>query len=335
MQGLKNLGSTCAINSLIQIICRTTSLRNIFLNSNIAENTLSFELREIIDLMHNQKHSLSPNKFVSHLYHHMNGIFQIGEQIDIGELWMILFDKLSNEIAYDTNIVVVSDFELDKNINITDNNGLSLSEDLHVYCQQTIEKFNNHKTSAFIETNQGIILRITKCNYCNNTLYNFEPFISIELDIPDIGECPTIATMLRNYLKTQECSGDWKCDHCHCNGSYTKTLKLWKMPQVLVFIIKRFSNITQKNSKSVNVNTKLSIKKGSIICDMETEHNYICTSMALHHGSLFGGHYCALCNVDDKFIHYDDINISVVDDTSVDKIFQKNSAVYMVVYSVF
>jgi len=47
MQGLENLGLTCAANSLIQMMCRNNNIRNIILEDNIPHNTLSHELKEI------------------------------------------------------------------------------------------------------------------------------------------------------------------------------------------------------------------------------------------------------------------------------------------------
>ena len=44
------------------------------------------------DLMYNKNVSLSPNKFIDNLYKNLT-IFNRGEQIDIGELWIFLFDK--------------------------------------------------------------------------------------------------------------------------------------------------------------------------------------------------------------------------------------------------
>ncbi|WP_396189851.1 hypothetical protein, partial [Flavobacterium sp.] len=98
MQGLQNLGSTCAINSLIQIICREPKLRNTILETDINDDTLLGNLKEIIHLMHNENKSLAPGKFIGKLFKSMDGIFRMGEQIDIGELWMFLFDKITNEI---------------------------------------------------------------------------------------------------------------------------------------------------------------------------------------------------------------------------------------------
>ena len=71
-------------------------------------------------------------------------------------------------------------------------------------------------------------LNILKCNKCQTTLFNFEPFISIPLDIIT-EKVPTITSMLRNFLKIQEHNGDWKCEKCNEYHSYTKTIKLWKL----------------------------------------------------------------------------------------------------------
>ena len=337
MQGLQNLGSTCAVNSLIQIICRTSHLRNIILNTKMQPNTLSNELKEILDMMHNKGHSLCPRKFVKQLYQHLD-VFRLGEQIDIGELWMFLFDKLASEQEICIDVPRHQTISLD-NLQIIDNESLSTSKDLIIHCDQTIAKMNNNKTSKWLESSQGIMLGIIQCDKCNHTLYNFEPFISIPLDIPEDFEetsppsPPSISVMFRNYLKPQKCNGDWKCDKCNEMTDYTKLMKLWKMPQVLTFIIKRFTTISMKNNKPIHINKNMYIKTGSILCDPSSQISYTCSSFALHFGNLQGGHYCCVCKVDDKNIFYDDLNISVLDTDVVEKQHANNRDAYMIVYS--
>ena len=332
MQGLQNLGSTCAINSLIQIICRNDHLRQIILNDEIPNGTLSSELKEILDMMHNNNHSLSPRKFVSHLYKHFEGVFQQGEQIDIGELWMFLFDKLATELAH--NIVDINTENVNTVINIDtlDNISMASHTGLHLQCQNTMNKFNNNKTSKWLDTSQGIMLSITKCNECNDSHYNFEPFITIPLDIPQEGSV-SIAMMFRNYLKAQISCGDWKCSKCAKCTEYTKYLKIWKMPKVLVFIIKRFSNIHTKIRTPISINKTLSVKKGSILADIAQDYKYECSSIGYHFGDLFGGHYCALCKIDDKYILYDDLSINIINEEQTKKAFDKSDDCYMLVYT--
>ena len=331
MQGLENLGSTCAVNSLIQMMCRNDIMRNIILQDNIPKNTLSHELKEIFDLMYNQNHSLSPKKFIKNLYDYIN-VFEIGEQIDICELWMFLFDKLVSEQSSDANSVDENEYSPD-NINFIDNLSLSNCNTLSMYCENTIQRMNNNKSCELLQSTQGIFLRMIKCDNCNNVLYNFEPFISIELDIPNGMKNPSITEMLRNFLKTVKCSDDWKCEKCNDCSSYTKILKMWKMPTNLVFVVKRFHGLDSKNTNPIHINQNINIKKGSIISDSTQDKIYKCVSMALHYGSLSGGHYCALCKVGDKHILYDDINIRDINNSNINKIYENNKNAYMIFYS--
>jgi len=331
MQGLQNLGSTCAINSLIQIICRTKQLRETILNHEPSSaDSLVYQLKEILDMMHNQNHSLSPKKFVNHLYRYFDGIFQPGEQIDVGELWMFLFDKISVECGIDIPQYIHEDSI--ESLLDNSNSNLSRCTYLHNKCDQAISKINNYKTSPWLESCQGIMLNMIKCHDCGEMLYNFEPFTTIPLDITD-NELPSVASMFRNCLKPQICSGDWKCEKCNKFTTYTKSLKLWKMPPVLMFIIKRFMNIHQKNTKPIKINTKLCIRQGSIICSMSEDYTYNCTSLALHYGNLSGGHYCALCQNNENFVLYDDLNMTIIPSENMQASFDKNTEAYLIVYS--
>jgi ubiquitin C-terminal hydrolase len=332
MQGLQNLGATCAVNSLIQIICRTDYLRDIILNSEVSPDTLTAELKEILHMMHHGNHHVSPGKFLTHLYRHFDGIFRRGEQMDIGELWMFLFDRLASELAHHST-------EVDDNIRTVDldtyNNAMMASDpDLQKHCLVTMNRFNNNKTSAWLDTSQGIMLNIIKCNKCTNIVYNFEPFISIAVDIPEDDDLHTIAEMFRNYLKAQICDEHWKCDKCNQSTSYTKQLKIWKMPNVLIFIIKRFANMHMKNTKPIIINKSICVKKGSILNDMSKDYNYKCTAMGYHLGGLYGGHYFSICNLpDDKYVLYDDLNVNIISDEKINGIFDCNKDAYMLVYT--
>lgn len=334
MQGLQNLGSTCAINSLIQIICRTDQLRSTILNNNVPENSLSAELKDILHLMHNCNHSLSPKKFIVHLFQHL-GAFQMGEQIDIGELWMFLFDKLANEMGEDLIVIKDESLEYDElsYCDIYDNNKIANNKKIIELCESNMLKYNNNKTSKWLDTSQGIMLSIIKCDSCDNIEYIFEPFISISLDFPESHEIPSIASMFRNYLKTQTACEGWNCDKCKKYSTYTKSLKIWKMPKVLIFVIKRFINIHSKNNDPVCINKTLCIKKGSVLSDLHIDYNYKCDSMAYHLGNMTGGHYCAISRVNDNYILYDDLNVNIINTEQIENIFQSNRDAYMLVYS--
>lgn len=340
MQGLENLGSTCAINSLIQIICRTKDLRYVLLEDNIPPNTLSSELKEILDMMHNQNHSLSPKKFINSVYRFLEGIFRRGEQIDIVELWMFIYNKIAEELGKPLQYCAPKNHVLDDIIadNICksesiDTISLSQNKQLSIHCDSVIQNMNEYKTSLWQDINQGIFLGILQCKKCSKCIFNFEPFINISLDLCENNDIESIASMFRNYLKPQTHEGDWKCEHCNEKTPYTKSLKIWKLPKVIIFTINRFKNARQKNTKPISINKTLCVKKGSIVTNLNEDITYKATSFGMHYGNLFGGHYCAVCNVDDQFIFYDDLNISVIKKENEKKIYQNNRDAYMIVYS--
>ena len=68
--------------------------------------------------------------------------------------------------------------------------------------------------------------------------------------------------------------------------------------------------------------------KGIVLSDSLNEKKYKLSSLALHIGNVSSGHYTAICNTDDAFILYDDINIS-----KIDNFLENNKNAYMLSYS--
>jgi ubiquitin carboxyl-terminal hydrolase 8 len=347
MQGIENLGSTCAINSLIQIITRNDILRNIILNNNFADNTISDQLKEIINLMYVQNNSIIPRKFLNTFYTIFKDIFYSGEQIDIGELWTFLSDKVSEEIE---GIVNISNDKNKKDMKMLEEDQLTEGvvynddKELHnamINCKLLKKKYEyyynkfNKKSSMWQKSTQGFYLNTTRCVDCNLTFYNFEPFTSLNIDIPKDITHPKISDMISKSLKEEVIQGDWFCSKCNKNRAYKKSTKLWKLPDVLVIIIKRFINIHLKNDAPISINDYLNFNKGSILSNKkDVVYNF--SSVALHFGSLNGGHYSAICNTPDGDILYDDRNVIKIDIEDISQRINfkdKSSNAYMLVYT--
>jgi ubiquitin C-terminal hydrolase len=314
MQGIENLGSTCAINSLIQIITRNDILRNIILSNSFADTTISGQLKEIIDLMYVKDNSIIPRKFLNTLYTIFKDIFYSGEQIDIGELWTFLSDKICEE-SEAAVAAVATPKELKDHLT----EGVVYKDDTEFYsaianCKLLKKKYEyyynkfNKKISPWQESTQGFYLNTTRCVHCNITFYNFEPFTSLNIDIPKDMTHPRVSDLISKSLKEEVIEGDWYCPKCAKNRAYRKSTKLWKLPDVLVIIIKRFINMNTKNDAPISINDYLNFNKGSVLSNKK-DVVYDFSSVALHFGSLNGGHYSAICNTHDGDILYDDRNV--------------------------
>jgi len=165
MQGIENLGATCAINSLIQVISRNDILRNIILTNDFAEDTISSQLKEIIDLMVVKNNSIIPHKFLNTLYSIFKDIFYKGEQIDIGELWTYLSDKIAEDIAplpqnKNNNLLLLKDYLTD---GIVYNSDAEFTNAI-VNCKLLKKKYDyyyskfNSKVSIWQKNTQGFYL---------------------------------------------------------------------------------------------------------------------------------------------------------------------------------
>lgn len=300
MQGLNNLGSTCAINSLIQMICRCDKLRTVILNSQTPEGSFTAELKEILDLMHNQNMSLNPIKFINNFYNIFQGIFNRFEQIDINELWFFICEKINEETS----------------------RPLITNDSVKEYI---IKNYNSNKTSDLLELVQGSFINIIQCLNCKNQTQSFEPLINITVDINESNI--TVADLIMNTLKDELREKDeWKCDKCNGNHSYCKVKRIWKLPPVLFITINRFIDINNKNNKEIYINPELNFNKGFVL-SINEDCKFKLASIGLHYGSLMGGHYMAACKIDNNYYLYNDNHIQQLDNLDL-----KSSNPYIMIY---
>lgn len=308
MEGINNLGSTCAINSLIQMICRCEKLREIILKSDCKEGTFIYELKEILDLIHNKNKSINPMKFINNFYDIFKGVFNRFEQIDITELWFYLCEKINEETAININPKLITN-DHDHKIAI----------------------YNNYKTSHFLELIQGSFINIIQCDNCNHKTHSFEPFITIALDI---NENKTLADLFMTTLINEKREADhWKCENCNGNHSYFKAKMIWKLPEILVISLNRFKDIYNKNNEEVYINENLNFIKGSILSNIDNNYNYELQSIGLHFGNLLGGHYMSICNINNEtFNLYNDDNVrSFPKNDFINNNLKSNNA-YLIIY---
>jgi ubiquitin C-terminal hydrolase len=295
--GLGNLGLTCAINALIQCITHTPSLRKFFIDNTFENSTLAYQFKDVIELLYVKQVSVAPKALLKKLYEFFPNNLRHGEQHDICELWMLISEKIAEEVGY---TIPAPPKTLDEDPNNIDN------KLHHVFYQ-----CNNKKMSKWIEYIQGVQISILQCKNkaCVEKYFNPELFTTLTVDTP-IDKTSNLSDLLLDFYKIDEMT-DWKCDKCKQISGAFKQSKLFKLPKVLIIVIKRFymteNGIFQKIQNGITISDDLEFKFNN------EEYKYKLRSFGNHLGSYNGGHYTATINTNEYDTTTDD---TVTNDTS-------------------
>ncbi len=309
--GLANIGATCYINSIIQLLGHCYPFLLMILAKSIENNNdkplLFNELKEIFNLMWIQHHSLRPNKFLKALQINFNFI-DINNQQDIHEILLLILNKINEELKINIK------YEETKYNN-------NISKILGKKCDE--EWFNYHKKeySEMIELFYGQIMNQIKCSNieCKKIHHSFDYFSMLELEIPKNKENISLNDCINSYFSSFYLNSneekEWKCDKCNLYEKNKKVAKIWKMPPILFICIKRFEynstiNNMIKNDIDIDIPEKLNFDK--YIISPKTNSNYSYIGSALHLGRYNFGHYITLLKNNNEYIVIDDQNINPV-----------------------
>ncbi|KAI7993562.1 Ubiquitin carboxyl-terminal hydrolase 10 [Camellia lanceoleosa] len=149
-------------------------------------------------------------------------------------------------------------------------------------------------------------------------------------------EAISLFSCLDAFLKEEPLGPDdmWYCPRCKEHRQATKKLDLWRLPDILVFHLKRFSYSRYlKNKLDTFVNFpihNLDLSKYVKFNDaFGQSHVYELYAISNHYGGLGGGHYSAYAKLidDSRWFHFDDAHVSPVSESEV-----KTSAAYVLFY---
>ncbi|CAI9100997.1 OLC1v1038211C1 [Oldenlandia corymbosa var. corymbosa] len=149
-------------------------------------------------------------------------------------------------------------------------------------------------------------------------------------------ETISLFSCLDAFLEEEPLGPDdmWYCPHCKEHRQATKKLDLWKLPDVLVIHLKRFSyNRWFKNKLDTLVdfpihNLDLSDYVKGKDSGEGSNNMYELYAVSHHYGGLGGGHYYADCKLsDNRWYRFNDSHVSPVDEEKI-----KTSAAYVLFY---
>ncbi|KAK9076616.1 hypothetical protein SSX86_004950 [Deinandra increscens subsp. villosa] len=149
-------------------------------------------------------------------------------------------------------------------------------------------------------------------------------------------ESISLFSCLDAFLKEEPLGPDdmWYCPGCKEHRQATKKLDLWKLPDVIVFHLKRFSySRYMKNKLDTFVNFpihNLDLSEYVKNKDPSGESSvYELYAISNHYGGLGGGHYSAYAKLveEDRWYHFDDSHVTPVSEGDI-----LTSAAYLLFY---
>ncbi|KAG0325036.1 CSN-associated deubiquitinating enzyme Ubp12 [Dissophora globulifera] len=146
----------------------------------------------------------------------------------------------------------------------------------------------------------------------------------------------TLEDCLNEYTKEEQLSEEdlWYCPSCKKHQQATKKLDIWRLPDILVVHLKRFSHTRAWRDK-IDALIDFPIHglnlSGKVLKDDDRDDNvYDLYGVSNHMGGLGGGHYTAYAKNEklDQWFHFDDTHVSPV--ANVESI--KSSSAYLLFY---
>ncbi|KAM9318391.1 ubiquitin carboxyl-terminal hydrolase 2a isoform 2-T2 [Pholidichthys leucotaenia] len=293
--GLKNLGNTCFMNSILQCLSNTHSLRDYCLhnshrrdlNNNSRTNTaLMEEFAKLIQTMWTSSSSeaVSPSEFKTQIQRYAPRFVGYNQQ-DAQEFLRFLLDGLHNEV----NRVTVRPRGA-----VEDFDHLPDEEKGKKMWNKYLEREDSKIVDLFV----GQLKSSLTCSHCGFCSTVFDPFWDLSLPITKgYGEV-SLMDCMRLFTKEDVLDGDEKptCYRCKARRRCTKKFTIQKFPKILVLHLKRFSEARRTSKLSTFVNFPM---KDLDLREFASENSinavYSLYAVSNHSGTTMGGHYTAYC----------------------------------------
>lgn len=279
------------------------------------------ELQSLLKELCVDGYSMMPKRFLHALQTAMGNMLSIAEQNDLPEFLMLFIDRLCTDIGVpiDPGLLQRAEHEIQRAIR--QNNAIA---HLTWSMEQNWLKHNARDSSPLKDMFYGQQVMQTRCDACQYLGHNHETFFMLSLGLPSQPDFPDtafhISDLITDHVKSEAImDGIWWCDGCKSRGqSCTTTVRLWKLPDILVIVLKRFAQIPTLRKLYTRVQLDkarvLDMSKHSI-CDADSMYDLM--SIACHMGSVHGGHYYAICrqtNANTRWFRIDDLQVQEITD---------------------
>ena len=327
ISGLANLGDTCFINALLQIISHTYELNELLdsdgykskLNKCVESELLS-SWDELRLLMWSENCTISPGGFIHAIRKiskiKKNNMFSTISQNDMPEFLTFLFDIFHTALKRKVTMTI-------------DGNPKNKRDKMAKMCYEMMQKEYTENYSEILNMFYGIhVSTLTSVSVAkSNDEYlsiRPEPFMVISLPIPS--EAP----LKQDHISLMDCfdlnceselmEGDnaWFNESLGKKQNVYKRLVYWSLPEIMVIDIKRFEYNYKTDSFVKNQsNIKIPIENVSFSKYVEgynkDSYVYDLYGICNHHGDENFGHYTStIKTADSRWFNFNDSTVKEI-----------------------
>lgn len=321
--GLRNIGNTCYMNSVIQCLSHTRELTK-FLKSQVGIKSSSKDQQILLEFAKLIREMWSPNvRSVTPLelksaFSSKHRMYSGYNQQDAQEFLRFFLDSLHCALN-----AGVKGEQLKIDDSLSDNKKADLTWEW--YCKV--------ENSVIRDLFVGQLKSTLKCTTCGNTSVTFDPFWDLSVSLPSSSRCKLDAC-LDLFIREEILDGDEMptCSKCQARRKCTKSFTIQRFPKYLAIHLKRFSETRwSKLSNVVEFPTgERELNMAPYASNTNVSATYSLYGIANHMGSTAGGHYVALCKhpVTKKWHEFND---NVVSDDLSESVLVSSSA-YLLFY---
>jgi ubiquitin carboxyl-terminal hydrolase 8 len=317
--GLVNLGNTCFINTILQILSHAHEL-NTFLEKedymkklkNKFESLLLVEWDQLRKRLWKETKPVSPDKFILTLHNLARikkmDMFTDFSQNDATEFLMFLIDCFHTSLSREVTMTVVG-------------TPVNEKDKWAIQCYEMVQKMYSKDFSEIWQLFYGIHLTHIVSPGGAILSTSSEPFFTIHLSIPDHIKNPSLLDCFEFYVDGETLEGDnaWYNEAIQAKEPVVKKKTLfWSLPILLVVDLKRINKYNFKNKNQMLVDFPLDNLDLSRFVTGYRKESYVYDlfGIANHYGGTQGGHYTAFVNTKQGWFHFNDTQVIPITDIS-------------------